>query len=74
MNIRERLQIRALVNLIVSVLERLVNLIIKLGDINNKKITPINPSPVAPDKKRPIKKVIDTIDKVIPWPWRKSNE
>ena len=70
MNIRERLQLRALVNLVVSVLERLVNLIIKLSDLN-KKNAPTDTPVVAPDRKRPLKKIVDTIDNIVPLPWKK---
>ena len=69
MNLRERLQIRALVNLIVSVIERLVNLIIKLSP-NTKPLKPETPS-VTPKPKRPLKRVVDTIDNIVPLPWRK---
>lgn len=72
MNLRERLQVRVLVNLIISVIERLVNLIVKLSP---------PPKPVKPDgavidpkPKRPLKKIVDTIDSVVPWPWRKKDE
>jgi hypothetical protein len=70
MNIRERLQLRALVNLVVSVLERLVNLIIKLSDLN-KKNAPTDTPVVTPDRKRPLKKIVDTIDNIVPLPWKK---
>lgn len=63
MNLRERLQIRGLVNLIVSVIERLVNLLIKLS--------PKKPVESSPEKKKPLKKVVDTINNIVPLPWRK---
>jgi hypothetical protein len=64
MNLRERLQIRALINLIISVIERLAALFDKYG--------PSKPKPPSkPNRPRPLKKVIDSIDKVIPLPWRK---
>lgn len=69
MNLRERLQIRALVNLIVSVIERLVNLIIKLNPAA-KPSKPDAPN-VTPKPKRPLKRVVDTIDNIVPLPWRK---
>lgn len=67
MNLRERLKIRGLINLIISVLSRLVDLIIKLSP----KDTTIVPSPKKPDKKKPFKKVVDTINNIVPLPWRK---
>lgn len=68
MNLRERLQIRALVNLIVSVIERLVNLIIKLTPRDKTDIEPeVKPKPHRP---RPLKRIIDTI----PVPWKNKNE
>jgi hypothetical protein len=67
MNLRERLQVRALVNLVISIIERLVNIVIKLSP---KKEQPSVPS-VKPERKKPLKKVIDTIDNIVPLPWRK---
>jgi hypothetical protein len=67
MNLRERIQIRALINLIISVIERLSSLFIKFTDKNKPKI---DIPDLKPDKKRPLKKVIDTIDNIIPIPWK----
>lgn len=67
MNLRDRLKIRGLVNLIISVIERLVNLIIKLSP----KPTVDNPPVNKPKRPRPIKKVVDTINDIVPLPWRK---
>lgn len=67
MNLRERLQVRAFINLIISVIERIVNLIIKLSPtkIDN------NPSvDTKPKRPRPLKKIVDTVDNIIPLPWR----
>lgn len=66
MNLRERLQIRGLVNLIISVIERLVNLVIKLSP-KPKVDTPV----IKPHRPRPLKKVVDTINNIVPNPWRK---
>lgn len=63
MKLRDRLEIRALVNLIISVIERLVNILIKI--IPNSKPQP-EPSP-SPKKPKPIKRIIDSLNKVIPW-------
>lgn len=68
MNLRDRLKIRGLVNLIISVLERLVNLIIKLSP--KPKVD--HPVVVKPNRPRPLKKVVDTIDNIVPLPWRKK--
>lgn len=67
MNLRERLQIRGLVNLIISVIERLVNLVIKLSP--KPKVD--NPPVDKPHRPRPLKKVVDTINNIVPLPWRK---
>lgn len=60
MNLKERLQLRSLVNLIISVIERLVNIIIKISPRLDKPLVP-KPRP------KPIKKVIDSINNIIPW-------
>jgi hypothetical protein len=59
MNLRDRLKIRGLVNLIVSVLERLVSLIIKLSPKPKVDVAPIRP--------KPLKRLIDNL----PLPWKK---
>jgi hypothetical protein len=63
MNLIDRLKIKSMVNLIISVLERLVALIIKLSPK-----TDTTPKP----KVKPLKKIIDTIDDIVPMPWRKK--
>lgn len=69
MNIRERLQIRAIVNLIISVIERLVSIFERLQKTDQRKVEP-QPQPDQPHKPRPLKRVIDTIDNIVPLPWR----
>jgi hypothetical protein len=69
MNLRERLQIRTLVNLIVSVIERLVNILIKLTPKQPDSPKP-SPGPVKPHRPKPLKTVIDTINNIVPLPWR----
>lgn len=68
MNLKERLQLRALTNLIISIIERILELIIRLSpkDIKNPddKPKPVHPRP------RPLKRIID----IIPIPWKKNNE
>lgn len=59
MNLRERLRLRATINLIISVLERLVNMIVTL----NKSSSTKKESPKK-DRSRPVKNVLD---KVLPW-------
>lgn len=67
MNLRERLEIRALINLIISVIERLAKIFSRFFDTS----TPTPPDgPVKPKRPRPLKRVVDTIDNVIPLPWR----
>lgn len=62
MNIRQRLELRALINLIVSVLQKVIN----LCDTAFKKFQPVVTTTLPP-KKKPLKKVID---KIIPPSWR----
>jgi hypothetical protein len=71
MNIRQRLEIRALVNLLISIIERLTNIFSKLMLNKNKIDTPDKVVPVKPNRVRPIKKIVDTIDNIIPLPWKK---
>lgn len=66
MNLRKRLEIRALVNLIISIIERLVNILSKFSP---KLID--SPSPAKPHRPRPLKNVVDTINNIVPLPWRK---
>lgn len=71
MNLRERLEIRATINLIISIIEKLVNIFEKL--IPKNKVNPKIPDPnPAPNRPKPFKRVIDTINN-IPLPWRKRN-
>lgn len=75
MNIRERLELRAVINMIISIIEKLSRLFRKA---QNKfgpkpKVDPA-PTPDKPHRPRPLKKVIDTIDNIIPLPWRDKNE
>lgn len=74
MNIRQRLEIRALVNLIVSTLERLVNLVIKLMPKRSDNTVKPKPEVKPPHRPRPLKKVVDNINNIVPLPWRKNNE
>jgi len=67
MNIKQKLEIRALVNLIISVLERLANIFDKFQKKDNPKIEPKKIPRV-----RPLKKVVDTIANIVPLPWRKK--
>lgn len=71
MNLRERLELRALINLIVSVIERLAALFSKYGPSQPKPAPDNTPSPNKPHRPKPLKRVIDTIDNIIPLPWRK---
>lgn len=66
MNIRKRLEIRAIVNLIISIIERLVNIFVKVMPKVKPEVDvpPNSPTPIRP---RPLKRVIDNI---IPFPWR----
>lgn len=59
MKLRDRLEVRALVNLIISVLERIVNIILKFSPKSTVGTT-------QTPKVKPIKRIIDNI----PIPWR----
>jgi hypothetical protein len=74
MNLRERLELRAVINMIIGVIETLVNLFTKAQEKFGPK-PKVNPdSPVKPNRPRPLKRVVDTIDNIIPLPWRDKNE
>ncbi len=71
MNLRERLQLRAAINLILSVIERLVSIFTTVKKNFGPKPKVDTPdSPVKPNRPRPLKRVVDTIDNIIPVPWR----
>ena len=70
MNLRERLELRAVINMIIGIIERLVRIFNKAQEKFGPKPkvdTPV--SPVKP-RPRPLKRVVDTIDNIIPLPWR----
>ena len=71
MNLRERLEIRAVVNMVISLIERLVSLF----DKAQKRFSPkpkvdIPDNIPTPHRPRPLKRVVDTIDDIIPLPWK----
>jgi hypothetical protein len=71
MNLRERLELRAVINIIISIIERLVNLFDRAQQrFKPKPKVDDNPSPVKPNRPKPLKRVVDTIDNIIPLPWR----
>jgi hypothetical protein len=75
MNLRERLELRAIINMVIGIIERLVSLF----DKASAKFTPkpkidTPEEPVKPHRPKPLKKVVDTIDNIIPLPWRDNNE
>ena len=71
MNLRERLELRAVINMIIGVIETLVRLFTKAQEKFGPKPKVDNPdSPVKPNRPRPLKTVVDTIDNIIPLPWR----
>ena len=71
MNLRERLQLRAVINMIIGVIETLFKLFTKAQEKFGPKPKVDNPvSPVKPNRPRPLKRVVDTIDNIIPLPWR----
>jgi len=70
MNLRERLQIRAIVNLLISIIESLVGLFENTQKKLKPKVDPDSPKPNKPNRPKPLKRVIDKIDEIIPLPWR----
>ena len=72
MNLRERLELRAVINMIIGLIETLSKLFSKAQEKFGPK--PKVDIPVKPNKPRPLKKVVDTIDNIIPLPWRDKNE
>lgn len=69
MNLRDRLEIRALINLIISVIERISTIMLKFVP------TPkTNTGTTKPPRVKPLKKIIDKIDDIVPNPWRNKNE
>lgn len=70
MNLRERLEIRAIINLIISVIERLVSVF----NMVEKKVHPKIDEPIKPNRPRPLKKVVDTISNIVPLPWRPNKK
>jgi hypothetical protein len=71
MNLRERLELRAVINMIISIIERLVSLFDRAQQKFKKKPkADDNPSPGKPNRPKPLKRVVDTIDNIIPLPWR----
>lgn len=70
MNLRERLEIRAIINLIISVIERLVSIF----NMVEKKVSPKIDEPSKPSRPRPLKKVVDTISNIVPLPWRTNKK
>lgn len=75
MNIKKRLELRALINIVISVIERLASLLDKAQkNFYPKPKTPTPDVTVKPHRPRPLKKVVDTIDNIVPLPWRNKNE
>jgi hypothetical protein len=74
MNLRERLQLRAVINMIVSIIEKLVRLFDKAQQKFGPKPKTDDTIPVKPNRPRPLKRVVDTIDNIVPLPWRDKNE
>lgn len=75
MNLRERLELRAVINMIIGVIATLVKLFTKAQEKFGPKPKVDNPdAPVKPNRPRPLKRVVDTIDNIIPLPWRDKNE
>lgn len=72
MNLRERIQLRAVINLIINIIERLVSIFerVQKGTFPKPKID----TPIKPNRHRPLKKIVDTIDNIVPLPWRDKDE
>jgi hypothetical protein len=74
MNLRERLELRAIINMIIGLIETLSRLFSKAQEKFGPK--PKVDTPVKPNRPRPLKKIVDTIDDIIPFPlpWKDKNE
>ena len=72
MNLRERLELRAVINMIIGLIETLSKLFSKAQEKFGPK--PKVDTPIKPNRPRPLKRVVDTIDNVIPLPWRDKDE
>jgi hypothetical protein len=73
MNIRERLELRAVINMIINLIETLSRLFTKAQEKFGPKPKVDTPdTPVKPNRPRPLKRVVDTIDNIIPlpFPWK----
>lgn len=68
MNLRERLELRAVLRMIVSIIENLVRLFDKAMNKFRPKPDSNPDEPVNPHRPRPLKRVIDTIDNIVPFP------
>lgn len=68
MNLRERLELRAIINMIISIIDNLIRLFDK--GMNKFGPKPNIDQPVKPHRPHPLKKVVDVIDNVIPFPWK----
>ena len=66
MKIIERIKLRNSINFLISVLERLVNLLLR---VSGKSVKPEEKK--IPERPRPIKKIINKIENIIPFPWNK---
>lgn len=71
MNLKERLEIRAIVNLLIRMIESLAGLFERIQNKIKPKSHPDAPiKPNKPNRPKPLKRVIDKIDEIIPFPWR----
>ena len=69
MNLSERLELRAVINMIIGLIETITKLFSKAQEKFGPKPKVDNPDArVKPNRPRPLKKVIDTIDDIIPFP------
>jgi hypothetical protein len=74
MNLRERLELRAVIKMIVSIIAKLINLFDKAQQKFGPKPKTDDETPVKPNRPRPLKRIVDTIDNIVPLPWRNKNE
>jgi len=68
MNLRERLELRAVINMIIGVIETIAKLFSKAQEKFGPKPKVDNPdSPIKPNRPRPLKRIVDIIPFPLPW-------
>ena len=66
MKLIDRIALNRLISIIADLIISLAKIFAKGS--SDKTVNPV--SPVKPHKPKPLKRVVDTIDNIIPFPWR----